>query len=630
MKKIISIIAGLSLLPSAVPYTVIGADAEPADIGKAAYDQLMEVSWKYDKNSDNVITMDELRGVELISLDLTGVEDISWFADLDKCTRLLVDHGDITDFSVLKDMDSLNELFLNDIPIDDISFVKELELDMCELTNMPQITLEQRLAVMRCPDVTVEKGFKSMIGAYPDYILWKHDYEVVIDDESVAEEGGMYWSSFGPIRSIYAVSAGETDYHVIVDGEERFKGHITVTDQDVYSPELRDTKAESKFDILSWDSAYGMLRDGILYGIKGKDMTVMDEDVKDFDYASSKARMNQSYTTDLLLKNDGTLYVNKEPVPDQKFERIAFERAVTEDGQLWVPYKTGKLPWVYKIADDFKEFADKGDEFYISKDGEVVWYYYNVNNDNEAEITVTHTGIMNPKWNQYNWFIDENDTFWIVSTIYHKAELIRKAENVESVGDYDTPDGTERCYKTLDGHYFDFDGNEEQVTGEFKKEKHNYRFNDSYKLSYANPSTEAAICYISNDDVLSIEWHDTHFSMSGIEKIITRSSDKETGYNYMFLLRTDGSVWRYCFDTKEIEEILVVEEKKTPAEGETVPGDISGDGEFSVSDAVTLRKWLLGTSSPDIKNWKAADFVNDGVRDTFDYIVMCRKLIENE
>ena len=62
MKKIISIIAGLSLLPSAVPYTVIGADAEPADIGKAAYDQLMEVSWKYDKNSDNVITMDELKG----------------------------------------------------------------------------------------------------------------------------------------------------------------------------------------------------------------------------------------------------------------------------------------------------------------------------------------------------------------------------------------------------------------------------------------------------------------------------------------------------------------------------------------------------------------------------------------
>ena len=116
--------------------------------------------------------------------------------------------------------------------------------------------------------------------------------------------------------------------------------------------------------------------------------------------------------------------------------------------------------------------------------------------------------------------------------------------------------------------------------------------------------------------------------MSGIEKVITRMSDNETGYSYMFLLRTDGSVWRYCLETKEIVEILAVEEKKTPAEEETVTGDISGDGEFSVSDAVALRKWLLGKSSPDIKNWKAADFVNDGVLDTFDYIVMCRKLIE--
>ena len=131
MKKAVSILAGLALLLSCVPASVSAEEAVPADIGQAAYDQLMEVSWKYDKNSDNIITMEELKeNATLISLDLTGVEDISWFADLDKCSRVLVSHGDITDFSVLKEMDSLTDLFLDKITIDDISFIKELELDI--------------------------------------------------------------------------------------------------------------------------------------------------------------------------------------------------------------------------------------------------------------------------------------------------------------------------------------------------------------------------------------------------------------------------------------------------------------------------------------------------------------------
>jgi len=678
MKKAVSFLAGLALLLSCVPASVSAEEAVPADIGQAAYDQLMEVSWKYDKDSNNIITMEELKQAELISLDLTGVEDISWFADLDKCTRVLISNGDITDFSVLKEMDSLTDLFLDKIPIDDISFIKELELDICEITDMPQIDLDKRLAVMRCPDVTLEKGYMTRIGAYPDNILWKHEYSVVIDDPSVAEESGSNWSVFGPIRGIYAVSPGETDYHVIVDGEERFKGHITVTEQDVYAPALRDTKAETRFDILSWDKAYGMLRDGTLYGIQGKDINVIETDVKDFMYASSKARMNQSYTTDLLLKNDGTLYVNKEPVTDQKFSAIAFERAVTEDGQLWVPYKIEKMPWVYKIADNFREFPADGKEYYISKSGEVVYYYYRINDDEKAEVTVTPTGIMNPKWSMGGIFIDENDVLWSVRAISGVAEPHRIAENVESVGDYYTESGTARCYKTFDGHYYDFGGEEEKVTGEQKENDYSYRYYNGFKLDYYAPATETAYCIISDEDVLAVEWHDQHFSMSGVEKVITRRSDKESGQNYMFILRRDGSIWRYCLETKEIKEMTLPGAAEQPATQPatqrptqpatqkptqpatqkptqpatqkptqpatqkptqpatqkptqpTVSGDISGDGKFNIADAVTVQSWLLGDSSVKMKNWKAADFVSDGVLDTFDYVVMCRRLTEKK
>ena len=446
-----------------------------------------------------------------------------------------------------------------------------------------------------------------------------------------------------------------------------------------------------------------MLRDGTLYGIQGKDIKVIDTDVKDFMYASSKARMNQSYTTDLLLKNDGTLYVNKEPVKDQKFKAIEFERAVTEDGQLWVPYKIDRMPWVYKIADDFREFPEEGKAFYISKTGEVVYYYYVVNDDGKAEITVTPTGIMNPKWSLGGIFIDENDVLWSGRVLSGTADMTKIAENVESVGDYYTTDGTARCYKTFDGHYYDFGGEEEEVTGEQKERDYSYRYYNGFKLDYYDPATETAYCTISDDDVLTIEWHDQHFSLSGVEKVITRRSDKESGQNYMFILRKDGSIWRYCLETKEIKEMPLPDAAEQPAtqpatqkatqpttqkatqpatqkatqpatqkatqpatqeatqpttqkatqpttqkatqpttqkatqpatqkatqpttQKPAVAGDISGDGKFNVADAVTIQGWLLGKKSGEIKNWKAADFVNDGVLDTFDYVVMCKKL----
>ena len=49
-----------------------------------------------------------------------------------------------------------------------------------------------------------------------------------------------------------------------------------------------------------------------------------------------------------------------------------------------------------------------------------------------------------------------------------------------------------------------------------------------------------------------------------------------------------------------------------------------------MADAVTVQNWLLGDSSAKMKNWKAADFVNDGVLDTFDYVVMCRRLTDKQ
>lgn len=51
-------------------------------------------------------------------------------------------------------------------------------------------------------------------------------------------------------------------------------------------------------------------------------------------------------------------------------------------------------------------------------------------------------------------------------------------------------------------------------------------------------------------------------------------------------------------------------------------GDINNDGKSSVSDMVTLGKWLNGSKSTTLDNWQAADFCSDGKIDVFDLVAM--------
>ncbi|MCM1313921.1 MAG: leucine-rich repeat protein [Prevotella sp.] len=60
----------------------------------------------------------------------------------------------------------------------------------------------------------------------------------------------------------------------------------------------------------------------------------------------------------------------------------------------------------------------------------------------------------------------------------------------------------------------------------------------------------------------------------------------------------------------------------------TATGDMNGDGEFTVSDAVIFQKYILGESDTEISDWKQADLNSDGLLDSFDLVIMRKKLIE--
>ncbi len=59
-----------------------------------------------------------------------------------------------------------------------------------------------------------------------------------------------------------------------------------------------------------------------------------------------------------------------------------------------------------------------------------------------------------------------------------------------------------------------------------------------------------------------------------------------------------------------------------------VSGNINGDLDFSVVDAIALQKWLLGVKDVEIYNEAEADFDLNGKLDAFDLAIMKRKLIE--
>ena len=65
----------------------------------------------------------------------------------------------------------------------------------------------------------------------------------------------------------------------------------------------------------------------------------------------------------------------------------------------------------------------------------------------------------------------------------------------------------------------------------------------------------------------------------------------------------------------------------------TVDADVNGDGEFGVSDLVATANYILQreNTSDDVKfiNWKAADLCEDNVIDSFDLVLMRKRLVKN-
>ncbi len=74
----------------------------------------------------------------------------------------------------------------------------------------------------------------------------------------------------------------------------------------------------------------------------------------------------------------------------------------------------------------------------------------------------------------------------------------------------------------------------------------------------------------------------------------------------------------------------VIELESVEVKADTVDGDVNSDGEFAVSDAVLLQRWLLGVPDTKLNDWRSADLCSDGKLDVFDLCFMKKKLLSGQ
>ena len=656
MKKLITFISVLTLMSTfSAPFPSSAAEkVVPADIDPAAYEQLIRQSWVTDPDNDSIMTEEELSQASSIYLDLTDVKSIDWLPKAAECSDLHLRNGSFTDLSVIKDMklsylyientpvedlsflrdmDSLDILSVKKLSLSDISFIKDMkELTYCEIQEMDHISMSQRLEVANfSSDLTIEKGFSEEAFMMPLNLFGLTPVRFVIEDTDIATTPNLPLAETGYVAEIYGKNTGTTNYSVYVDDEKVYSGKITVTDCDVYSPELHDTVPDAK--ICNWYNGIldaACISDGVLYGFSGDKVITRADDVKDYSFipkSNSKDDLDHEY----ILKNDGTLLIDGNELPE-KYSGICEKYFYNDKGGLYTFCDTGSNT-VTEIADDFREFADNYKSFYISVKGELIRYSWNIGTDGKAYITRTPTGFRDLLDNKGNYILDKDHVLWKYP-YFLDEEPQKTAENVVKMVHRQTGSFTdEYVYFTEDGKVFRAsDGKEITLTDKTSAEILGYKDKGLFTGGIvglqkvggtkAPEKDNSTIKYwIGNDNVLHIDNCGRHCSISDAEEFICFKQIQGKKDGYAYFLRTDGSIWQFNTLTDQFREMVSCGIPKNT----TVMGDVNGDGEVLVSDLVAMQNWLLGRE--ELKAPEAADLNGDRTADVFDLIALRKKLI---
>ena len=283
---------------------------------------------------------------------------------------------------------------------------------------------------------------------------------------------------------------------------------------------------------------------------------------------------------------------------------------------------------MYRVDEDSVYFLDR--DIYAEGTGLIV------SSDNESDVKrETHGFIFKPE-NDGNYLVSVSGTeqmyVWLEEPVDGESEIvvsypeiysyIVEVKNGEIKVDYKGQSGFNAPYDSkkenltdfLDKNYFSYTngsiGVESYITNVYSE-------NDvvSYFCVNSAYNEKGGNVEISNEEIAVCDGFEWVSSAIGFTDIMNL---------YKIKAVADGDV-NVKIDNKEFN--LTVSNKifRCPNNDDIIQGDVNGDGEFNIADAVTLQEWLL--NKPDIKILaENADFNNDNIIDVFDFCLLKNSL----
>lgn len=642
MKKILSFTLALSML---LPCSHLNAFADdtavPVDVDDAVYAQLLENKWICDKNSDGIVTEEELNNATQLSVDLDGITDLSWVSKLTNCHYITFKNGALTDFSALKQMPILSNLEMESVPVTDITFIKDLHLEICRFKDMDQITTAQKMEVLTWSAPEIWAGTAGMITCTPRGLT---DYSIKLENTDIAVFFNGESTSLDAYERIYGRTAGTTAYTVSLDGTDYFTGKLTVRENPGASdPGLHQTMIEqfengrSNYynpDPETGNSGLVTLVNGTLYSIRGSEVKAVETDAADYEYVYKRSYSKSYNYADMVLKTDGTLLVNGEPITDSKVKAMRGGYFLCENGNICsiVPDGTGFS--VATVTTDSKGWVEDCSPFYVTKDGHMKYYRTDLIGEGKVRVSTGNTNIGEPvsscSLGSVCYVVDGGRTLYEVS---YSTTLSKKKIDDDVVSVRVSDNGSQVEYTKKDGTIVPIE-NTGAVSG-YAERARKYLGVESggfYIHEYQNRGVEENDAvfsyYIDPNRTMSLSFLGDYCGLTHVKGEIGSSYDTAQDQGYVYFLRTDGSIWKYNLDTKQWQEAVAGTVPVT--EPQQIKGDVNSDGAFNVSDVVTLQKWLLAVPNTHLADGKAGDFDANGQLDVFDLALMKRELVKKK
>lgn len=587
MKKLTAVLCTLAMLTEGI--SAAAADTSAASQLEAAVTEQL-ISYGYDTDDNGDISAEELSEIQFLYLDLTDVADISFLSQMQQLQSVQFENGNITDLSLLTTLPKLYSLSLYNMYVDDLTFLKNMNLEYCSLEDVDARIGVNKLDLLQLQDYTYEKGYAEQIEIKPYGLFESEEFEIIIDNHDVIFEDDEYGTQ-SETQDIYTIAEGESNYHVLLNGNEIYQGKITVKPQNL-------TQEPIENDIISWANysyldepadAVDALVGSRMYRIENGDVTLLKEGVSDLYsiFLDSLGGSSSFHYAELELDEDGSLFVDGNQVfPEEHFVSIRENCAMTSDHKLYaVYYEKNQYIWV-QISDACEEIlVSEYFPIFRGTDGDI--YAFSVNST-QRTATVTHTEMATPVQYFYDYMLDENHVSWYIS----RNNIQKVAEKVVSFGIYETSEGKHSGYITEDGLAFLLNSNQTPVTiyetesCEMQNDMHDtFFFHDWYESGEKSEAACGGKWRLSSDGILTIAFEDQRFAINNSANVLSEGYNEAENRHYVFFARKDASVWRYCIESGTAEKYI---------EGEVTykPGDTNGDGRLTISDVVLFSRYV--------------------------------------